>query len=174
MNKKFTLTIAGFLVICLAVVGLLVWPLVDSINNDARQTGQALAQARQQEYESSQLAIFSRELPQHQANLQALEGMMVDPGNFLPFVEFVESRAAANQVVEQINLGDVPVHGLLQFRVSAQGSFSNMTRFYRQLETGPYAASIQAISISKSQPLASDKPAPSEVAAQVTIATLVP
>lgn len=163
VKNKIYFTSVIFALVCLILTLFLVYPTLKDIKNISDGIYSDKKEAALIYQQSNELDSFKKDLNSYKANLDKIDGLFIDPKNPVEFLKFLENTAYVSGVIVDINLVQnekkTEVSNSLSslFQVDAKGDFSSMLFFAEKLESGPYLARIQNLSMSKEVQVGKDQ-----------------
>ncbi len=156
-NKNAMLVLAGvFTAIAVGLVVFAVFPLLSSIKLGSQEILVSQANVVNTQLQITELDRFQKNDKNYEPNFAKADALVVDSKDPIDFITFLESAASGSGVTADIKLissHEQTLNGwpASVFEIASNGSFSGMMIFSQKLETGPYLASIQDISLKNHQ-----------------------
>lgn len=151
-DKKIWIFSAIFLVVGLALIAGLIYPIMSGIRRggiDIATTKDQIAHADEQR---QQLVNFEANSQNYKPYLESLDKSFVDPVNPIDFITFLENAALAAAVDIDIKL--LPLQqtsggasSQIMLQISLSGDFGGILEFINHVERGPYLAMVQKVTI---------------------------
>ena len=153
-NKKFYISIVGLVAGFLALVVLVVVPIVQAIENDARELCEKKKAQNTLYEERETLKEFKDIYNKVEPDLEKIDQMVVDSEVPIDFIDFLERTAIDSNIFieissvnKKIEKEDKQLYAV--FQMEAMGSFSDFMVFLEKLENANYLIEVDGLTINR-------------------------
>jgi len=154
-RKKIYISLIFFVATIIVLIIFILVPLLTSIkkNSDnllSQKENLALLQKEIETLNETKL-LYEDSI----GNIDKVDKLFYDPDNPLDFLNFLtknpESYSVRNEIIKMALNASIPSDPWpsISFQVQSTGSFTNLMRFLKNLEAGPYLIEISNISIKR-------------------------
>jgi hypothetical protein len=161
-NNKIYIILSIFILISLFLIIFFIWPLILEIKKNSTDLIVAKDSLANLGMQIEQMNNFKKKYTEYKPNLEKIDQLFVDPSNPVDFIEFLEKEASSVKITSQISLTSNPRAPLnseqfINLQFTSEGIFSNVMRFIKKIESGPYLIEIEKLIIQDSKKNAQTK-----------------
>jgi hypothetical protein len=153
-NKKFYISIGGLITVFVVLIVLVVFPIIQSIEEDARRLHEKKKAQTTLLEERETFKSFEDIYVEIEPNLKKIDEMFVDSEVPISFIDFLEKTAQESNVFieissvsQQKDKDNSRLYSVFQLEVL--GSFSDFMVFLRKLENAIYLIEINGLTINR-------------------------
>lgn len=152
LKKKILISAVASLAVLAIFVFLCPYSIFKNIQASSGQLLSAEAELTSISEKNNELSNWEKELPGLEPDLEKIKSVFVDLEMPVEFLRFLEKLAADNNLSIRVSLlhADSKKNSdaaILQFKVLANGSFSDCARFLEKLENAPYLIAVEDLNI---------------------------
>jgi hypothetical protein len=153
-NKKFYISITGLIAGFLALVFLIVIPVFQMIEEDAKELRESKEAQETLCQEREKLKKFQETYIKISPDLEKIEQMFVDSDVPIDFIDFLERTAIDSNVfieISSVNKKQEKEEGQLYavFQMEVLGSFSDFMVFLEKVENATYLVEVDGLTINR-------------------------
>lgn len=157
IKNNIYITVALFFIVALALVLLLILPLFSAVEKSYLQLVSYKGAISSAQNEAMGLEKFNQDYKDFQPNLEKMDGLFVDAGSPIEFIQFIEQTLASSGMSAQISMvqnkqsPDRRGMPFVVFQINSNGTLARISELLTKFETSHYLMEIQAINMKEAK-----------------------
>jgi len=149
-KKQIYIIASAFLLLCLFFVLFFVFPVFSDIDEESRNLISQKSSVRSLEYDFNFAENFQKKYQEYEPNFKKIDDLSINAQSPVVFIKFLEKTAVDYGVKVGLSSPSFFNEGnfsFANFNLSVAGSFSEVIKFLKVLESGQYPIRIQNLNI---------------------------
>ncbi len=152
--KRIYLSVIIFVAAAVSLIAFMIWPVLKNIATLSRDLFLEKNKIFYLEQEKGNIQKIGKNYKTYEGDLDKIEDLFVDSAAPISFITFLEKNATDSQIELEISslvkkTEKEDAWPSFSLKVSATGSFGNLSRFLDKIENGPYLIEIFEINSKK-------------------------